>query len=65
MKSKSNLGPSKNVLTQPVDPAHADILAEDALEFIGALANAFATRVDDLLARRTERQKAISNGAMP
>ncbi len=65
MKSKSNRGTSKIVLTQPLDPAHADILGEDALDFIGALANAFTTRVDDMLARRIDRQKAISNGAMP
>lgn len=64
-KSKGKLETSKIVLTQPLDAAHADILGGDALAFIAALANAFSARVDDLLDRRVERQKAISNGAMP
>jgi malate synthase len=65
MTSKSKRAKATVSLTQALDPAHADILGGDVLEFIGALASAFGSRVDDLLARRTERQKAITNGAMP
>jgi malate synthase len=65
MKSKKSQGRANISFTQAVEAGHADILGGDALDFIGALANAFGSRVDDLLARRFERQKAITNGAMP
>ena len=65
MTSKSKRRTANISLTQAVEPGHADILGSDALEFIAALASTFGSRVDDLLARRAERQKAITNGAMP
>jgi len=65
MTSKKKQGASDISLTQPLEPAQAEILGKDALEFIGELTRAFGARVDDLLARRSERQKAITNGAMP
>ncbi|HSD69735.1 MAG TPA: malate synthase A [Woeseiaceae bacterium] len=65
MTSKKKRGASDISLTQPLEPGQAGILGDEALEFIGELARAFGARVDDLLARRSERQKAITNGAMP
>jgi malate synthase len=65
MKSKGKRGTATISLTQAIEPGHADILGSDALKFVAALASTFGSRVDDLLARRTERQKAITNGAMP
>jgi malate synthase len=44
---------------------HADILTAEALEFVGSLVEAFASRRDELLGRRRERQARFDAGGLP
>ena len=48
-----------------VSPVFADILTPEALTFVAGLHRVFNTRRLELLARRDERQAAISAGQMP
>jgi malate synthase len=50
-------------LTGPVDGRHAEILTPDALGFVATLQREFGARRDELLARRAERQEALTRGA--
>ena len=61
---QSGQPPTASVLG-PAGPGYDDILTEEALEFIAALARRFSPEVRDLLARRDERQAAIDRGEMP
>ena len=49
----------------PVNSAYAEILSEEALAFIAALAAAFSPRVAELLELREQRQQDIDGGKMP
>ncbi len=49
----------------PVDEAYAAILNDEALGFVSELCREFAPRVDELLRRREQRQRAIDAGNMP
>jgi len=46
-------------------PAFDEILSEAAMDFVCSLASEFSPRVEELLALRVERQKAINAGEMP
>jgi malate synthase len=52
-------------VTGDVSPAFAEILTPEALTFVAGLHRAFNGRRRELLARRDERQAAISAGQMP
>ncbi len=54
--------PSGVILTSPVSAEQAEILTEEALAFVADLARGFQPRVDDLLARRRERQARLDAG---
>ena len=45
--------------------AYADILGDDALAFVTDLVQRFAPRVEQLLARRGQRQAELDQGALP
>ena len=49
----------------PAVPNQEQVLTDDALDFLGALARDFAPRIAELLAARIERQDAINKGEMP
>lgn len=49
----------------PVSPDFAQILTDEALAFVGNLAERFGVEVADLLAERDARQRAIDSGSMP
>jgi malate synthase len=49
----------------PVDPAHAEILTDEALGFVAALSREFTPRVVELLELRNKRQQEIDEGKMP
>jgi len=49
----------------PVSGSFAEILSASALDFIAALARKFTPRIEQALAARDERQRAIDNGEMP
>jgi len=49
----------------PVNSAYAEILSEEALAFITALAAEFSPRVAELLELREQRQQEIDGGKMP
>jgi len=49
----------------PVNSAYAEILSEEALAFITALAAEFSPRVAELLEFREQRQEEIDGGKMP
>lgn len=61
---QSGQPPTASVLG-PAGPGYDDILTAEALEFIAALARRFSPDVQELLARRVERQAAIDRGEMP
>ena len=46
-------------------PAFDGILSDAAMDFVAALAREFSPRVEELLALRLARQKAIDDGQMP
>jgi malate synthase len=49
----------------PVSAEYAEILTPEALEFVVKLDRAFASRRDDILQRRIDRQAEIDAGKMP
>ena len=49
----------------PVASGFEQILTDDALQFIAALAREFVPRIEALLASRKERQQAINDGQLP
>jgi malate synthase len=46
-------------------PEFDDILSDAAMNFVASLAREFSPRIEQLLARRLERQKGIDEGQMP
>ncbi|MCC6644379.1 MAG: malate synthase A [Polyangiaceae bacterium] len=54
--------PDGVVLTSPISPQQAEILTSAALSFVAELAREFQPRIDDLLARRRERQARLDAG---
>jgi malate synthase len=46
-------------------PEFDEILSNEAMDFVASLAREFSPRVEELLAQRLERQKAIDAGQMP
>ena len=46
-------------------PEFDEFLSDEAMNFVAALAREFSPRIDELLAMRLERQKAIDAGQMP
>ena len=52
-------------LTAPVKPEYSRILTTDALAFVADLARTFRPRVEELLARRRERQTKFDAGERP
>ena len=46
-------------------PEFDEILSDEAMDFVASLAREFSPRVEQLLAMRIERQKAIDAGQMP
>jgi len=57
--------PSGCTVTGAVRPGFEAILTREALEFVTELARKFGPRVEELLARRAERQKEIDAGRLP
>jgi malate synthase len=49
----------------PVEGRARDILAPDALQFVAGLQREFGATREDLLRKRTERQKRIDDGELP
>ena len=49
----------------PVTGAYAEILTDEAMAFVAALARTFEARRQELLGRRRERQTAIDAGIFP
>jgi malate synthase len=60
-----NNNPSLVEVTAPVNSAYGEILSEDALAFVAALAREFSPRVAELLDLREQRQQDIDGGKMP
>jgi malate synthase len=56
-------GPEGVTLTGPVRGRHAEILTPEALDFVATLQREFGARRDELLAKRAERQEALTRGA--
>lgn len=52
-------------ITAPVSAEFAEILTPDALNFVATLVRAFASRREELLRRRAQRQKEIDAGQLP
>ena len=48
-----------------IKPEYKEILTDEALSFVEAIARKFTDRRDELLARRVERQKQLDDGVMP
>ena len=57
-----NTNSSALEITGPVNSAYAEILSEEALGFIAALAAEFSPRVTELLELREQRQQDINGG---
>lgn len=57
--------PAGVTITAPITPEYAEILTPEALEFLATLHRRFNARRLELLARRTERQRAIDAGERP
>jgi len=57
--------PSGVEILAPISPERASILTPEALGFVARLHRAFELRRRELLARRTERQKAFDAGKLP
>src|SRR5688500_14427685 len=49
----------------PVEGRAREILASDALQFVAGLQREFGATRDDLLRKRTERQKRLDTGELP
>lgn len=57
--------PAGVTITAPITPEYAEILTTEALEFLATLHRHFNARRLELLARRTERQRALDAGERP
>ncbi|WP_322493798.1 malate synthase A [Chloroflexus sp.] len=57
--------PAGVTITAPITPEYAEILTTEALEFLATLHRRFNARRLELLARRTERQRALDAGERP
>jgi malate synthase len=51
--------------TAPIPDEFAEVLTPEAVSFVARLSREFSGRVDDLLAKRAERQERINAGEMP
>ncbi len=51
--------------TAEIPDEFAEILTPEAVAFVAKLSREYRGRVDDLLAKRAERQERISAGEMP
>ena len=49
----------------PIASGFEQILTDDALQFVAALARKFVPRIEELLVSRRERQQKIDNGQFP
>ncbi len=49
----------------PIPDEFAEILTPEAVSFVAGLSREFSGRVDELLAKRTERQERINAGELP
>jgi malate synthase len=56
---------SKIEVLGPVEGGFDEILTAEALQFVADLAARFGARVEELLAARQDRQRAINSGEMP
>jgi len=66
LSTQTNLDlPSGCAVNAALRPGFDTILTREALEFVVELARKFGPRVEDLLARRVERQKEIDAGKLP
>ena len=66
MSTHTNLDlPAGCAVTGTVRPGFETILTREALEFVVELTRKFGPRVEELLARRVERQKEIDAGKLP
>jgi malate synthase len=66
LSTQTNLDlPSGCAVNAALRPGFEAILTREALEFVADLARRFAPRVEELLARRAERQKEIDAGKLP
>ena len=63
-KKKINMSADIQILGDR-SPEFDEILSHEAMNFVAALAREFSPRIDELLAMRLERQKAIDAGQMP
>ena len=52
-------------ITEPVTPEFAEILTPDAMHFVATLVRAFASRREELLQRRAQRQAELNAGKLP
>ena len=59
------LAPAGVEIRGPVIGAHAEILTQEAIEFLAKLARKFEDRRQELLERRVVRQREISEGRLP
>ena len=64
-KASGHNGGARLRITGPVNAAFGEILSDEALGFIAALAREFTPRIEQALAAREERQQAIDGGEMP
>ena len=60
-----NADPNTLEITGPVASGYAEILSDEALAFLSALAAEFSPRVAELLDLREQRQQDIDGGKMP
>ncbi|MGH3144707.1 MAG: malate synthase A, partial [Rubrobacter sp.] len=51
--------------TAPISDQFGEILTPEAVGFVAKLAREYSGRVDEILAKRSERQERISAGEMP
>src|ERR687893_217772 len=51
--------------TAPISDQFGEILTPEAVAFVAMLAREYSGRVDELLAKRAERQERINAGEMP
>jgi malate synthase len=66
LSTQTNLDlPSGCTVTGTVRPGFDTILTREALEFVVELTRKYGPRVEELLARRAERQREIDSGQLP
>ena len=62
---KSGTAPAGIEIKGPVTGAHAEVLTQEALEFLAKLARKFEGRRRELLEQRVVRQRELSEGRLP